>query len=315
VKYWDAMVNFFVGCTPVTEGCAQCWGEREEDGRFRHLGRCLTCAELTGAQSGPPAVLDDKGAPYFWRGPSRQWKGEWEKPLHWKKPRVIAAGFRTDLFHEAISAVDLMRVLKIIGDTDRHIFVVTTKRPERMLKVMLGLGQNIFGNLWLGVSAHDQATVDAACDVLLQLAQGGWHTWLSLEPCLGSVSLLNMLGRPLEQATVAEQRTVDDVFGERFYNPRTSLNAQMALAMQKERLGGVIVGGESGKNARPMNPEWVRKIRDDCAAAGVPFTLKQWGDNTEAVRRLEDARFTVGGLPILAGRTHWQLPWAKEETR
>jgi hypothetical protein len=39
----------------------------------------------------------------------------------------------------------------------------------------------------------------------------------------------------------------------------------------------VIVGGESGKGARPMHPDWVRSIRDQCLAAGVPFFFKQWG--------------------------------------
>jgi protein gp37 len=38
------------------------------------------------------------------------------------------------------------------------------------------------------------------------------------------------------------------------------------------------VGGESGKNARPMNPNWVRKIRDQCVSAKVPFFFKQWGE-------------------------------------
>jgi len=40
----------------------------------------------------------------------------------------------------------------------------------------------------------------------------------------------------------------------------------------------VIVGGESGPGARPMHPEWVRSIRDQCQAAGVPFFFKQWGE-------------------------------------
>jgi protein gp37 len=39
----------------------------------------------------------------------------------------------------------------------------------------------------------------------------------------------------------------------------------------------VIVGGESGPGARPVDPEWVREIRDRCIAAGVPFFFKQWG--------------------------------------
>jgi hypothetical protein len=40
----------------------------------------------------------------------------------------------------------------------------------------------------------------------------------------------------------------------------------------------VIVGGESGSNARPMHPDWARSIRDQCQAAGVPFLFKQWGE-------------------------------------
>ncbi|MXZ73974.1 MAG: phage Gp37/Gp68 family protein [Gemmatimonadetes bacterium] len=47
-----------------------------------------------------------------------------------------------------------------------------------------------------------------------------------------------------------------------------------------EGISWVIVGGESGPNARPMRPEWVRDIRDCCAKAGVPFFFKQWGGRT-----------------------------------
>jgi protein gp37 len=44
----------------------------------------------------------------------------------------------------------------------------------------------------------------------------------------------------------------------------------------------VIVGGESGPNARPMHPDWARSIRDQCLAAGVPFFFKQWGEHIPA---------------------------------
>ena len=43
-------------------------------------------------------------------------------------------------------------------------------------------------------------------------------------------------------------------------------------------LDWVIVGGESGPGARPIHPDWARSIRDQCAAAGVPFLFKQWGE-------------------------------------
>src|SRR5690606_16570207 len=43
-------------------------------------------------------------------------------------------------------------------------------------------------------------------------------------------------------------------------------------------LDWVVVGGESGHDARPMHPDWARALRDQCAAAGVPFLFKQWGE-------------------------------------
>lgn len=58
-----------------------------------------------------------------------------------------------------------------------------------------------------------------------------------------------------------------------------------------EGIDWVIVGGESGPNARPMDPEWVREIRDKCEAAQVPFFFKQWGGkNKKAAGRLLDGR-------------------------
>ena len=42
----------------------------------------------------------------------------------------------------------------------------------------------------------------------------------------------------------------------------------------------LIAGGESGPRARPMHAAWVRDLRDQCAAAGVPFFFKQWGGRT-----------------------------------
>jgi hypothetical protein len=44
------------------------------------------------------------------------------------------------------------------------------------------------------------------------------------------------------------------------------------------RLDWIVAGGESGPGARPMHPDWARSLRDQCAAAGVPFHFKQWGN-------------------------------------
>jgi protein gp37 len=65
-------------------------------------------------------------------------------------------------------------------------------------------------------------------------------------------------------------------------------------------LGGihwVIVGGESGPGARPISPEWVRSIRDQCRGQGVAFFFKQWG----GVRKSKTGR-------LLDGKTHDEYP-------
>jgi protein gp37 len=62
-------------------------------------------------------------------------------------------------------------------------------------------------------------------------------------------------------------------------------------------IGWVILGGESGPGARPMEADWVRSIRDQCSSAGVPFFFKQWG----GVRKKTSGR-------ELDGRTHDEIP-------
>jgi protein gp37 len=67
-----------------------------------------------------------------------------------------------------------------------------------------------------------------------------------------------------------------------------------------EGIDWVIAGGESGARARPIKPEWVRSIRDQCADAGVAFFFKQWGGRTpKAGGRLLDG-MTHSGMPKAA---------------
>jgi protein gp37 len=62
-------------------------------------------------------------------------------------------------------------------------------------------------------------------------------------------------------------------------------------AIDLGRVDWVIVGGESGRGARPMRPEWAIAVRDQCASAGVPFFFKQWGGvRKKAAGRLLDGR-------------------------
>jgi protein gp37 len=137
-------------------------------------------------------------------------------------------------------------------------------------------------SVWLGVSVENQDAADARIPDLL--ATPAAVRFLSVEPLLGPVDL-NVaawgkgLPRPPADIQVRQMATVNGM--------RLPLRA----------LDWVIVGGESGPGARPMHPDWVRSLRDQCVAAGVPFFMKQWG----GVRKKLRGR-------ILDGRTWDEMP-------
>ena len=89
--------------------------------------------------------------------------------------------------------------------------------------------------------------------------------FLSCEPLLGSIDLTKI--------GWADDPVVPG-------SPRTCLIATVAMldSVGRPAIDWVICGGESGPNARPMHPDWARSLRDQCAAGGVPFLFKQWGE-------------------------------------
>jgi protein gp37 len=101
-------------------------------------------------------------------------------------------------------------------------------------------------NVWIGTSVENQAAADERIPHLLNIPAK--VRFLSMEPLLGPVNLTGFAS-PLWGRLPANQF-----------------------------ISWVIVGGESGHNARPVHPGWVRSLRDQCQGAGVPFFFKQWGE-------------------------------------
>lgn len=137
-------------------------------------------------------------------------------------------------------------------------------------------------NVWLGVSAEDQATADARIPVLLDTPAA--VRFVSMEPLLGPVDLTRL--EVDEPDRVYGFPMCDALRGSFYVRPegepahiRESLEQDRAVPRRHPSIGldWVIVGGESGKRARPMHPDWARSLRDQCAAAGVAFHFKQWG--------------------------------------
>lgn len=147
-------------------------------------------------------------------------------------------------------------------------------------------------NVWLGVSVEDQQRADERIPDLL--ATPAATRFLSCEPLLGPIDLTRVfLGEGgFDPASDAgpEWKAIKSV--------RFNVNALVgAPSIAWGKLDWVIVGGESGPGARPMHPDWARSLRDQCAAAGVHFLFKQWGEHI--AHASPDAKWR-DGTPVAA---------------
>ena len=182
-----------------------------------------------------------------------------EVPLRWKRPRNIFTLSMSDLFGEFIEPAWVREIFDVMVRTPQHTYQVLTKREDRMHDQMHELWDVPPPNVWLGVSIEDQTSADERIPVLLRTP--AVVRFLSCEPLLGPIDLASP-------------------YTESEFNRLVRTEAPWARGSDTALPGitWVIVGGESGDAARPMHPAWVRDLRDQCAAAGVHFFFKQWGE-------------------------------------
>ena len=182
-------------------------------------------------------------------------------PLRWKEPQRIFTCSWSDFF---IAQADEWReeAWSIIKRTPQHQYQILTKRPGRMLPWVNGWPVNA----WAGTSVEEQKYAPRL-DVLAQVPAA--IRFVSVEPLLGPVDLRSWL-KPSAMMVHGDLSSPDTA---------AAIAAVGGAAFRQEwGLSWVIVGGESGPQARPMHPQWVRDIRDQCLRASVPFFFKQWGE-------------------------------------
>lgn len=304
IEWTDATWQIITGCSVVSPGCTNCYAMKLAGTRLKH-------------HPSRKGLTDEvKPKHHVWNGQVR-FNEQWlEQPLRWKRPRRIFVCAHGDLFHEnvpdewidEIFGVMAVAAQKFHGPGDGykkqhdftwpnmvrgpHTFQVLTKRPERMRSYMAsarrrvaaaahrhaidrvcagGLSDSIHNgtmwplpNVWLGVSVEDQKRADERIPLLLDTPAA--LRFISAEPLLGPVDIL-----PWLRGTCCKcgQRTVA------IDKACTHCGCPVGTG---PALGWVIAGGESGPGSRPMHPDWVRSMRDQCATAGASFFFKQWGD-------------------------------------
>lgn len=184
------------------------------------------------------------------------WPNRLELPLTWRASRRIFVNSMSDLFHERVPDSFIDYVFNTMLRADWHQFQVLTKRAERMASYLSSR------QAWLGDLGSKHPHVWLGTSVETQKYTNRARILASLPSAVRFLSCEPLLG-PLD---------LRDVLGSGGVN-------------------WVIVGGESGHRARPMNPVWALDIRDQCSAAGVPFFFKQWGGrNKKRAGRLLDGR-------------------------
>lgn len=250
--------NPIVGCSKVSSGCDNCYAERMA---FRIAQMQLKNHGKNGYHYTEVSKLTSIG----WTGETRLVKEALDKPLNWKTPRIVFVCSMGDIFHESVHSGAFQMVLDRISSLRQHIFILLTKRPENVMPLMkrVGWGLPFPPNVWLGVTAENQEQANKRIPILLSIPAE--KRFVSIEPMLGPVDL-NAI-RPSICKTITQ-----DVLRGIATNETQSFRDGLPV------LDWVICGGESGAKARPMHPDWVRFLRDQCRLADVPFFFKQWGE-------------------------------------
>ncbi|MHB8109691.1 MAG: phage Gp37/Gp68 family protein [Syntrophorhabdaceae bacterium] len=242
-------------CSPASIGCTNCWHLRTAD-RLKNN----------------PGLPEDERKALAGEGPFVLRERELSEPLKLKKPAVIGVQFMGDLFHEDVPDAFQNQAFITMSLAKQHTFLVLTKRPEIMAKAAVGWRAEM-DNVYFGVTVVNQSEADAKIPELLKVPG---KKWLSVEPLLGPIDLDDLVikdGPRSEHHIGCLWCDVDPEDDNDFHG---------------ETIDAVVLGGETGPGARPMHPDWVRSVRDQCAAAGVPFYFKQWGewrDSIEGVTR------------------------------
>jgi protein gp37 len=301
ISWTDETWNPVVGCSIVSPACTNCYA-------MAMAARIERMAGGTSKQTHYAGTTRTVNGKPVWTGKLQLAPDHiLTAPLRWKRPRRVFVNSMSDLFHEDMPEAWIDRVFAVMALSPQHTYQILTKRPERMRRYFSGIdngdgewiegdalrdaliegaAQNLYAsmhsdadaesvslwlsvhmplpNVWLGVTAEDQRRANERVPHLL--ATPAAVRFVSAEPLLGPIRFHGVSADGMRTWNFLEGMSgaMDREFGPDFD--------------YAAKLDWVIAGGESGPGARPTHPDWIRSIRDQCAATGVAFHFKQWGE-------------------------------------
>lgn len=260
IEWCDATLNLWWGCTKVSDGCKNCYAERLADQRY-HKGNWgpkgarleVKSWRTTLNQISKRAKNENRRLKVFCSSMADIFEGPetcgGEGSDNWQ----LICRLRTELW-------------SAIWEHHELDFLILTKRPQNIADFTAGYSNDhkvgFSDNVWIGTSVEDQKTANERIPHLLKIPAS--VRFLSCEPLIGRVDLTSI-------------KEEEGVRTNAFTGETNFEGLECGNCYSETGIDWVICGGESGHNARPMEPDWVRSLRDQCAAAGVPFFFKQWG--------------------------------------
>jgi protein gp37 len=299
IQWTTHTFNPWWGCMKVSDGCKNCYAEALSQ-RFNP------------GHWGPNSTRKEMSEPY-WAKPIAWNKSAQRAGV---KAKVFCASM-ADVFEGLNETFpSLQRLFHIIETTPHLIWQLLTKRPENIMKLVPAHWQQKFpDNVWIGTSVENQVTAYRRIPYLLSIPAK--VRFLSCEPLMGSVDLSPWIGpveidtlttecgyferseinggygcnHPDQEekengcgkcydfsCPIASRLEPSEPLDQPIYKAFGLSGTEYNFLMKHDNpIDWVIVGGESGPAARPMHPDWVRQLRDQCKSAEVPFFFKQWG--------------------------------------
>lgn len=235
IEWCDSTFNPVVGCTKISAACDGCYAEAWA----KRAGR----SELWNGERARTSASNWRG-PVKWNAASPEFVRE-----HGRRQRVFCASL-ADVFDNQWDPRWRADLWTLIRATPHLDWLLLTKRPQNIRKMLPPDWCDGYPNVWLGVTAEDQDAYDSRYRKVLQFIPAVVR-FISYEPALGPLNVVHP----------------GDVHPDQ-----------------------VIAGGESGGDARAADPRWFRDVRDQCAPVGIAFLFKQWGEHDATMARVGKKR-------------------------
>ena len=271
IEWTNATWNAFRGCQRVSPGCQHCYAE-------------AVARRFCGPDQPYEGLVDHRGR---WNGEVLFARHKLDEPLRWQRPRHIFVASTSDPFHAGFSFEQVAAAFGVMASATHHTFQLLTKRPGRMLAWFDELECRVQDPTasFTGGPFEDSDPNERRAQILRAAAFSQGVSLKRLQdPPPTAWPLPNVwIGISVEDQQRAAERIpllLETPARVRWLSCEPLLGG-LDLQEWIEALDWIVVGGESGRGARPMRPEWARSLRNQCAVSQTPFFFKQWGAHNE----------------------------------